>query len=312
MNKRLCFVTLLILSGVCFSGLLAQSQEFDLTILYSNDFHGANMRLLAKRAAVVKRIRAENTHAVLLVDEGDIFGRGRYAKKFFGELEFAVYNEMRYDAIVLGNHEFKAVRDISAQKILLARIRQARFAVLCGNVITENSRTYLDGVKPYIIKEFDGVKVGLLGLTSTKINSYPQTKGWRCLDPVITGEKLLAEMADKADIIIALTHIGFDLDRVFAASVNGLSAIIGGDSHTLLFRPLIINNIPIVQAGNNGYYLGKLDLTFKKNGPAWRLHKVKGRLIDLEDDKILPDPAILKIINDYLKHCHRAAVIPAA
>lgn len=308
-NKRLSLAFIFILFGVCFAVSLAQSPTFKLTILYSNDFHGANMNLLAKRATVIKQIRAENTCPVLLVDEGDIFGRGRYAKRFFGELEFAVYNELQYDAIVLGNNEFKAIRDISAQKVLLARIAQAKFTVLCGNVITEYDHTYLKGVQPYIIKEINGVKIGIMGLTSTKINSYRQTKGWHCLDPITTGKILLTELVDKADITIALTHIGFDLDRVLAENVSGLNVIIGGDSHTLLFKPLVINNIPIVQAGDNGHYLGRIDLTFEKTCQTWTIREINGRLIELDDNLIQSDPTIQKIINNYLKRPQRVTAI---
>lgn len=298
---RSFFFYIIIVLLIVGSLIYAQSDTFTITILHSNDFHGANMELLAKRAAMVSKIRAESANLVLLVDAGDIFTRGPYHKRFYGSLEFDVMNQMQYDAITLGNNEFKSTDDISAQKILLERINQANFPVLCANVIDAQTGSYLAGTQPYIIKEYGEVKVAIFGITSTKTAFYRQAKGWKVTDPIRAGETIVNELAGKADIILALTHIGVNQDRILADKIVNISAIIGGDSHTVLSKPEIINNIPVVQAGDNGKYLGRLDLVFEKNGLAWKLRYINGRLIKLNNPEIIPDPDVKAIIDVYLK-----------
>lgn len=275
---------------------------FRVTVLHTNDFHGADMELLARRATVIKQCRAESQNPVLLLDAGDVFARGPYAKRFFGELEFEIMNQLQYDALVLGNNEFKATNDISAQQVLLERIRQAQFPVLGANVINRKTNCYLSGVFPYIIKEFSGVKIAIIGVTASRSGKYFQLAGIKVLDPIEVSGRMVHELSSSGnpDIMIALTHIGMDEDLVLAEKVPGISAIIGGDSHTYMMNPEWINRCPIVQAGANGHYMGKLDMTFIKEGTGWRLKNTEWGLINLYNEELKPDPDILKTIDRYL------------
>lgn len=301
MKKIISFsVILVLIIAILLPITTADNATFSITILHTNDFHGADMKLLAKRATLIKEIRAKTTHPVLLLDAGDIFTRGPYGERFFGELEFAVMNSLNYDAITLGNNEFKATGDLLAQKYLMDRITQAKFPVLCANVVVEQTGDYLPGVKPYIIKEPEGVKIAIVGVTSPKVIIYPQIAGWRVTDPFSTCITLTKELDGKAEIIIALTHIGYDLDQVLAKSVFNLGAIVGGDSHTILPNPVMVNGEPIVQAGDSGKFLGELELSFEKIDGCWKLIEVKGQLIDLTKRGIIEDPDTVKIIDQYL------------
>jgi 5'-nucleotidase/UDP-sugar diphosphatase len=258
--KRILLIFFILAIG--FSAVQAQLPVLTITILHSNDFHGADLDSLARRATVIKRIRAESGYPVLLLDAGDIFARGRYAKRFHGELEFAVMNELEYDAATLGNNEFKATDDLLAWRYLTDRIDQARFPLLCANVVDRKTGNYIPGVQPYIIKEVEGVRIGIFGVTTLKIESYQQLKGWKVLDPIGTAKRVLRELEGKADLVIALTHIGYDTDLVLAHNLSNLGAIVGGDSHTALSEPVWVDNQPIVQAGDYGYYVVKLYLIF--------------------------------------------------
>jgi 5'-nucleotidase len=277
---------------------------FKITILHTNDFHGADMELLAKRATVIKQCRAQSRNPVLLLDAGDVFARGPYAKRFLGELEFEVMNQLRYDALTLGNNEFKATNDISALRVLSERIGQAWFPVLGANVIDKKTNNYLSGVYPYVIKEFSGIKIAIIGVTAPRAGKYSQLAlaGLKVLDPIEVSGRVVHKIlsSEKPDIIIALTHIGIDDDVVLAEKVPGISAIIGGDSHTYMMSPEWINQCPIVHAGANGHYIGKLDLMFIKKGLSWRLKNTEWGLINLYNSELKPDPGILKIINRYL------------
>jgi 2',3'-cyclic-nucleotide 2'-phosphodiesterase (5'-nucleotidase family) len=310
MMKRIITVGLLIwiiVFSTVFTTVPVRSNPaiFKITVLHTNDFHGADMELLAKRAAVIEQCRVESPDPVLLLDAGDVFARGPYAKRFFGELEFEVMNQLQYDALTLGNNEFKATNNISAQQMLFKRIRQARFPVLGANVINPKTNNYLPGVSPYVIKEFSGVKIAIIGVTASRAQKYPQLAGLKVLDPIEVCGRMVRKLSsenlpEKPNIIIALTHIGIDEDLVLAEKVPGISAIIGGDSHTYMMNPEWINGCPIVHAGANGQYLGKLDLTFIKEDTGWRLKNAEWGLINLYNDEIKPGPDILRIIDRYL------------
>lgn len=278
----------------------SKSPRFKVTILHTNDFHGADLERLAKQATVIKQCRAKSLNPVLLLDAGDVFTRGRYAKRFFGELEFEVMNQLEYDALTLGNNEFKATNNISAQQILSQRIKQARFPVLGANVADVKTNQYFPGVSPYIVKEYPGIKIAFFGVTSTRAGSYSQLAGYKVLNPVEVSRRMVRELAGKADVIIALTHIGIDEDLVLAEKVPGIAAIIGGDSHTYMMSPEWVGPCPIVHAGANGRFIGKLDLEFIKEDTGWRLQNTEWGLINLYNEELEPDPAILQIIDRYL------------
>ena len=291
----------LLISSLCLMTVVfaeISQPEFTLTILHTNDFHGASMEMLAKRATLIKQIRAEGDK-VLLVDAGDVFARGPYAKRFYGELEFAVMNQLHYDVMVLGNNEFKATGDERARKILYDRIEQAKFPILGGNLMAMETKIIPKGIKPYVILKVSGIQVGIIGLTSTKPNNYAQFKGWKVAKPSTTLTTILPEVKQKSEVVLALTHIGFKDDKKLARLGQGLTAIIGGDSHTLLLKPVVVNGIPIVQAGSEGEFLGRLDLTLQKTEAGWKLLRFEGKMLDLK--QVVPDPEIEKLINEFLK-----------
>jgi 5'-nucleotidase / UDP-sugar diphosphatase len=90
------------------------------------------------------------------------------------------------------------------------------------------------------------------------------------------------------------------VDQKLAEAVPGLTAIVGGDSHTVLKEPVLINGIPIVQAGGEfSQYLGRLDLTFEFVNNAWKMTHCQGKLIPL-DDTVPQDPKVKAILDDYL------------
>ncbi|MGD9154602.1 MAG: metallophosphatase [Bacillota bacterium] len=300
--KKLKVSCLIVLLGVLvFAATVwgaAGARTFHLTILHANDIHGHGMKNLARQATLIKEIRAKEAN-VLVLNAGDVYGKGKYHYRFYGELEFAIMNALGTDALTLGNNEFKATRDLTAQKYLYARIKQARFPVLCANVLRANDRSYLSGVKPYTVFNFKGIKVGILGVATNEISGYRQAKGFIVLDQIATAKKIYPQVAAASDIVLALTHIGYKRDRALAGVLPGLAAIVGGHSHTVLWEPKVVGNVPIVQAGASNKYLGRLDLYFEKGSRGWTLKRFQGQLFKLVKS-IKKDPEIKAIIDRYL------------
>lgn len=274
-------------------------QKFHLTILHTNDFHGADFSALAREATLIKQIRSDVPH-VLYLDAGDTFARGPYHRKFFGALEFAVLNAVDCDALTLGNNEFKATDSLeSSRNYLAARIAQANFPIMCANVKSEKDGAFLPKVQPYVIKTVGEMKIGIIGVTTDRIASYPQLEGYSVEDPIQTVQNLFPKVIAECDGVLALTHIGFVVDCRLADRVPKLWAIIGGDSHTALETPYYDKNIPVVQAGDNGRYLGRLDLFFDKQDGRWIITQFKGGLIPITKD-IPEDPEIKTLIQSFM------------
>jgi len=239
----------------------AQGREVSLRILYINDFHGfaepyqspgsqESLGGVAYLAAEVKRLRKEKPS--LLLAAGDMIQGHSWANLFRGRSSIALMNLMRFDAMVVGNHEFDFGQDA-----LKKRIAAARFPVLGANV------EGLSALKPYVFKNIQGLRVAILGVVTpeTPQATHPRNvAGLKFLPPAAVVEKYLPEIKKHADLVIVLSHIGYQADRDLAAKVPGIGVIVGGHSHTKLLEPAVVGDTIIVQAWEHAKALGVLDL----------------------------------------------------
>ncbi len=281
-------------------------KEFALTILHTNDVHGhlapfayveagrgknerPSVGGAARRATLIRNLRRSIQNPTLLLDAGDVVTRGPLATTYEGKPDIDVMNAIGYDAACLGNNEFK-LKDGSlaqdakgAQEGLLRVVRRSRFPWVCANALDSNG-AWLTGVKPFVVRKVGAVRVGILGLTAPRSANYPQTKGWGIGDPFKAAKEWIPKARQECDVLIALTHIGDIFDRGLAATTTGIDAIVGGDSHTFLYKPVLAKNakgqtVPIVQTGEFGANVGRLDLRFVKDGDGWRLASATGELL---------------------------------
>ncbi len=287
----------LVLSMVLWWGLApVAAGEVTLRILYLNDFHGfaepykplgseealGGMTYLAAR---VKALRQEKPS--LLLAAGDMIQGDNWANLFQSRSVIELMNAMKFDAMVLGNHEFDF-----GQAVLKKRLAEARFPVLAANV------QGVKGVKPYIIKKVAGVKVAVVGLTTpdTAVSTHPRNVvGLKFLTPEETLPKYLQKLKGQADIVILLTHLGYAEDRELAAKFPSVALIVGGHSHTKLLEPTVIGQTVVVQAWEHAKALGVIDLTIKDG----KVLKADGRLEDIKPVAGGEDPPTLKIVKKY-------------
>lgn len=261
--------------------LAARGQD-TLFVLHTSDMHSriepvsrqsadrnAGLGGVVRRVSFVKQYRAEHPD-VLLFDCGDFSQGTPYYNMFRGELEVKMMNLMGYDAMTIGNHEF----DFGLEN--MARLfRMAHFPVVCANY--EVTGTPLEGlVKPYVVLERQGVRVGVFGL-SPRVEGLVQVD--KCLgivyrDPIPVAREMarLLRKEEKCDVVICLSHLGLygsglgDAgDEVLAAQTEGIDLILGGHSHTFLERPAFYENasgqeVPVMHVGKNGAYVGKIKL----------------------------------------------------
>ena len=276
----------LVASGGLALGGCSLNRDKHITILHTNDVHShidpfpadhsrnPNMGGVARRAALVEAIRRENPNTLLL-DAGDIFQGTPYFNFYGGELEFRLMSKMGYDVATIGNHDFD-----NGIEGLLAQMPYADFQLISANYDFKN--TVMDGyVKPYTIKSFDGIKVGIFGL-GISLNGLvlPELyKETAYLDPVEIAQDMSRVLKEEegCQLIIALSHLGHEYrnpripsDVLLAAKTENIDLIIGGHTHTFLERPIIRPNrrdqkVLINQVGCYGLYLGRIDFYFDSN-----------------------------------------------
>ena len=155
----------------------------------------------AKIAALAKRILEENPNTLLL-DAGDTFHGTTFATLQKGRSIVEVMNEVGYDAMAAGNHDFNY-----GYERLVELNHMAHFPILSANVHYENGTRLLE---PYVIKETAGIKIGLFGLTTpeTTYKTHPNNvQGLIFTDPAEEAKKIVAEIRDQVDVIIAVTHL---------------------------------------------------------------------------------------------------------
>ncbi len=287
-----------------------------LVIMHTNDIHGhltphiykniSTTRLvggMANIASMVGEIRRAHPEATLLLDAGDIAQGTPVSNIFRGIPVVEVMNRMKYDAVVLGNHEFDW-----GMEPLEKMIRSARFPVLSANVLTrdrasQGRRSLINGVKPYIIKDVAGISVGILGITTVTtphITSRDKVAGLVFRSAISTAREYVPRMKQEgAEIIVVLSHQGYSADLKLAGEVPEIDVVVGGHGHSIIKTPGKAGNALVVQAGSYGRYLGKL--TLKVNPATGKVIHDRStyELITVFDDKHEPDRETAEIIEKY-------------
>jgi len=303
----------------------AQGEDFSLTVLHTNDTHGRIDQItevgsrctpadaaenrcvggVARRATIIKQVRAEGGN-VLLLDGGDQFQGTLFYTQYKGEEASTFMNLLGYDAMAVGNHEFD---DGSAN---LARfIERVDFPVLSASIDATGDPDLAGLIQPYTILEVGSEKIGIVGYTTeeTAILSSPGANV-RFLNIERTVQAAVDDLKAKGiNIIIAVSHAGYDRDQRVGESVNGIDIIVGGHTHTLLSNtdPLAFGPYPTVVRSPDGspvlvvtdfqwgINLGKLDVTFDSQG---RPESWSGAPIRL-DSSVAMDPEIQALVEEY-------------
>ncbi|MDN5203815.1 metallophosphatase [Fulvivirgaceae bacterium BMA10] len=283
------FVKKTIISSLALGTSLSVDTSFGLkplsklTILHTNDMHsrvepfpegrGRNSGLggMARRASLIKQIREEEEH-VLLLDAGDIFQGTPYFNFFGGEVEFKLMSEMGYDLATIGNHDFD-----NGLEGLKEMLPHANFPFVTANY--DFSETILNNhFEPYKIFQKGDIKIGVFGL-GIELHGLVNDRlsgGTKYLDPIGIATDMVRELEMKqCNLIVCLSHLGYRYrgtkisDQKLAENVSGIDLIIGGHTHTFLEAPEQILNKEghetiINQVGWAGIKLGRIDYIFDR------------------------------------------------
>ena len=251
----------------------------DLVILHVNDTHSheeplrdggtqGGMGGVIERAAYVDSVRtAVGKKNVLLLHAGDFSQGTSYFTELGGDIEIDLINAMKYDVVTLGNHEFDNGIDELAR-----RLGNLRCPVVCANY--DFSELVLGKyVKPYAIVRKGGMKIGVIGLLTdvTRVVQKSIADKMKRFDDIEVANKWADYLKNEehCDMVIALTHIGFDSvgmnDPALVAGTRNIDLVVGGHSHTFLtdaeYRANLDGRpVPIVQDGCWGLFVGQVDV----------------------------------------------------
>jgi len=258
--------------------------EQQLTILHTNDVHSrldpfpmdagvnAGQGGVAARAELIRRIRSEEEH-VLLLDAGDIFQGTPYFNFYKGEPDIKAMTAMGYDATTMGNHDFDGGLENFA-----TQLRHASFPlIICNYDFTATPMEHK--YQPYRIFKRGRLKIGVTGVGIELKGLVPDELygNTKYLDPVRYASEQAYRLKKKegCDMVICLSHLGYRYndsrlsDRVFAQQSENIDLILGGHTHTFMEAPEVLKNkvgedVIINQVGWSGLVLGRLDIKFSK------------------------------------------------
>jgi 2',3'-cyclic-nucleotide 2'-phosphodiesterase / 3'-nucleotidase len=315
----------------------AQGETKTITILETSDLHGnimpwdyyANRSAewgLAKVATLIKQERAQNPNT-LLIDNGDTI-QGTPLTYYYNLLETqsvhpmaATMNVLRFDSTTLGNHEFNY-----GPGVLNRWTSQLNFPALSANTRKTDGG---EAFQPYLIKEVDGVQVGILGLTTPAIPNWEKPgniEGLRWDDPIATAKQYVPKIrAEGADLIVIAQHSGWskapadsakpeswltdpstwqptgslpgeNVTIELAQQVPGVDIILAGHSH-LDVPKAVINGVLIAEPSYWGRALSKFTVQMQGSGSDWQV--VGKDATNLSTRGVAADAEIMNIAAGY-------------
>jgi S-sulfosulfanyl-L-cysteine sulfohydrolase len=239
-------------------------------------------------ATVVNAIRSDRPDALLL-DGGDTWHGSYTAHKTAGQDVVNVMNLLRPDAMT-SHWEFTLGID-RVNEI----VETLDFPFLGANIF--DAEWDEPAYEPYKMFERGGAKIAVIG------QAFPYmpiaNPGWMFpgLSFGVREERMREVVAEVraagADLVVCLSHNGFDVDRKMAAQVDGIDVVLCGHTHDALPEPVMVNNTLLIASGSNGKFVSRVDLDVRDGQMMGFRHK----LIPIFSDVITPDPEMAKLIE---------------
>src|SRR6266568_1273932 len=310
-----------------------ESDTVCISILHTTDLHGhilptadyngtADYGGLARCAAQIRRWRRQNSNSIL-IDVGDVYQGTEVSLRNKGELMIDLFNHLKYDAWVIGNHEF----DWGIEPFTNA-LQKSAMPVLGTNTIlngksagsSSDSQHPFAKVQPFVVKEIAGIKIAIIGITTPGMSFWlPRdfTVGIDFQYPVESVRRAIAKAnSEGADAIVLTGHMGLKPRTGgddFANTVMALTsefpdvaAFIAGHTHQAIPSRLT-NGMLFTQADHFGIHVGRVDLLFDRNSKKL-LHRKA--ICELMDNRFGFDPVIISRAKSQLAESDAALSQP--
>ncbi|PKL01517.1 MAG: hypothetical protein CVV56_00620 [Tenericutes bacterium HGW-Tenericutes-1] len=278
--------------------------------LYSmNDFHGgaySDIETLSKIGEFLK-YKKESTNHTLIIANGDIFQGTAFSNYYHGRPIIDIFNEIGFDAFVIGNHEFDwGIDEIAKYNDDNLDNGEAEFPFLAANILSTSNDEALDFTEPYTVHNINGVIVGVIGVIGDVINSISASRveGYYFDNVYETVRQYAYELRTSfgADIVVAAIHEYNASTNSSIAALTGdyrVDAIFNGHTHQNM-EDIISRNgapLPYAQASNNSSsLLAKITLVYDRVNQT--ITTAYAETLS-ESDFSSSDPAVNTIINTY-------------
>lgn len=300
--------------------------DYSLNILHINDWHsriesinrfgstcskddeaaekcfGGAARL---KTAIDGRRAAQSNSNILLLNAGDNFQGSLYYTTYKGAVEAEFLTLMKFDVLAVGNHEFD-----DGEAGLARFLDRVTFPVIGANVAAAAGSALKGRIGPYAVLEIGGERIGVIGAVAND-TAQLSSPGKHVVfnDDVAAITAAAGKLSEQGvNKIIALTHVGYRRDVEAIARIPDIDVVVGGHSHSVLLTgdedtagpyPTMVSNpggyqVPVVQAGSNGKYLGDLSIVFDDAGIVV---SAAGKPV-LLDSSVKPDSAVLARIAE--------------
>jgi 5'-nucleotidase/UDP-sugar diphosphatase len=330
----------------CFAvaGSLGAAEPMHLIVLHTNDIHGGieaseatfmnpefppALGGAASAANIIRKFRekaAKEDMGFLLVDCGDIWQGTLIGTRTGGRAVVEYINTIGYDAVVIGNHEF----DISRKTLEDSCFAYAKFPFISCNIYDSTATGVKLYVKPYILKETGGLKIGVIGVTTTGTPRMSFAENIRGLyfAPEIPQVQAYIDTvrAMGVDLVFIASHLGLPYDRLaawhelekwakegftsgyarnameLARRIHGADAILCGDIHVGYQEPWVdpVTHIPCFQGYARGTSIDAIQFDIDpptKTIIDWKSSADEGVLLTLFADEFPREPDIAAKID---------------
>lgn len=269
------------------------SPQKTLTILHFNDVYnlqpieGGKVGGAARVATVLKEYEKDNP---LILFSGDALGSSYISIYLKGQQMVDGFNRLGLDYAVMGNHEFDVSLSVTKQ-----RVKESKFTWIISNLTNKETGKPVAGAVPWVLTEWNGVKVGIIGLASDWLNITVVESEIAYEDYIKVGKQLSRDLKEKgAQIVIALTHMFMVDDKKLAAAVPDIDLILGGHDH----KPMQarVNNTVIWKSGADWENVGLIKIELQKD------KKPLVTAVNLPiTPKITDDPKMAAVVQKYVK-----------
>ena len=290
---------ILLAAALLLAGMPLYAAEQTVTLVYTNSLNGyldyctckADPKGgLVKRATALATLRKEyKAKPLLVVDTGDFFPV--YSSDLLAPYLIKALESMRYDAMTFGDQDLDP--------------GIPRFLQLSRNLPLINSNLLFtrpagqNPFPPYRIIRTNGVTAAIIAIQSAGAYRYTREITRKEISISAPETAVRAALAacekERPDIVILLSHSGYDEDLSLKDKLPGVSVIVGGHSQTLIDEPAIDNGGCVLQAGSNGSHIGICEITVEKR----KVTKIKNRFIVPDMNQPADDPFIRSLIKEY-------------
>ncbi|WP_417599642.1 bifunctional metallophosphatase/5'-nucleotidase [Pararhodobacter oceanensis] len=236
---------------------------------------------------------------VLVLSAGDSSQGSLFFTTYGGRAEAELNNRIGLDAMAVGNHEFD-----NGPEGLMVFAETAEYPLVAANLDVSGNNMLAGRVVPYAVLTAGDLQVGVVGAITNDTPDISSPGPTIIVNDALESVRSSVEELQEQGIttIIALTHVGYVPEQEMAAQIPGLTAVVGGHSHTYLSAtdprregpyPTWVDNVdgsmvPVVQAGAYSRYLGHLVLELDDDG---KLMFASGDTIEINAE-VQPDPEI--------------------